>query len=169
MGTVSFCWSKLCLSFFFNGIFAQAKHWQVTGTNAVSDESATHFRVILVHPHLRGLKLLHTAKKYNWQINWIANAGPNTGITDAEHTKWIASPEDNLSVFVDIKTDTCNYIATPRYFPAIHGAFEHYRTEGSHIVYLASRTGFRIYVVYGSVSRVICFLVLIVVTSGHYA
>ena len=130
-------------------VLGDASHWALTGTNAVSLESRTMFRVIVIHPKLRDAQLLAEARKYNWRISWVADAGRNTGITNPGRTLWHASPEDSLSIFVDVHTGANQYAATPRYFTAIHGVDRHYRAQGAHIVYLATRTSFRVYIVFG--------------------
>jgi hypothetical protein len=129
-------------------VMGSEKHWQLTGTNSITLATKTSFRLIVIHPSLKGGALLAAATKYNWRVNWVGDDGPNSGVTNKGKSHWSASPEDDLSLFIDVKTDECNYVAQPRYFPAMHGEFNHWRTEGSHIVYLPSRTGFRVYVVY---------------------
>jgi hypothetical protein len=133
---------------YLSSILGDSGHWQLTGTNSVSHENRTAFRVKVVHPTLRGAALLAEAKKFKWRVSWVADSGANTGATNHDDTAWKASPEDDLSIFVDVRTAANDYIATPRYFTAIRGMSNHWRTEGAHVVYLASRTGFRVYIVY---------------------
>eukprot|EP00937_MAST-01D_sp_MAST-1D-sp2_P006185 g6185.t1 len=130
-------------------VLGDASHWALTGTNAISRETRSKFRVIIIHPKLRDAQLLAEAKKYRWRVSWVADAGQNTGITNMGRTQWFASPEDSLSVFVDVDTTKNMFAVTPRYYTAIHGRDRHYRAQGAHIVYLANAKGFRIYIVFG--------------------
>jgi hypothetical protein len=49
-------------------------------------------------------------------------------------------------IYVDINTTVCHFIKTPVYITSIGGNGDHWGTTGATSVYLATKTGFRIYV-----------------------
>jgi hypothetical protein len=62
---------------YVSSIVGDKDHWQSTGTNTVLKSTMTSFRVIILHPSLRGSELLSAAQRYHWQISWVGDAGAN--------------------------------------------------------------------------------------------
>jgi hypothetical protein len=140
-------------SYFFD-IVGSAKQWQMAGTSSVARPNAQGFRIILLHPSIRGATLLASAKKLQWVVSWIGNIGTNCGETKPGATKW--DMNSNGALFVDVDTSAAAFRETPRYFTAIHGREKHWRTEGAHIVYYPKSTKFRIYVVVDECAFGVC-------------
>ena len=70
-------------SYFFD-VVGDSNHWQLAGTLSVARPTPKGFRIILLHPSIRGATLLASAKKLKWVISWIGNIGSNCGETKAK-------------------------------------------------------------------------------------
>jgi len=147
------CKFPVAPSYFFD-IVGDDKQWQMAGTSSVARPTALGFRIILLHPSIRGATLLSSAKKLQWVVSWIGNIGTNSGETKPGVTKW--DMNSNGALFVDVDTTAAAFRETPRYFTAIRGREKHWRTEGAHIVYYPKATKFRVYVVVDECAFGVC-------------
>jgi hypothetical protein len=120
------CKFPVAPSYFFD-IVGDDKQWQMAGTSSVARPTALGFRIILLHPSIRGATLLSSAKKLQWVVSWIGNIGTNSGETKPGVTKW--DMNSNGALFVDVDTTAAAFRETPRYFTAIRGREKHWRTE----------------------------------------
>ena len=68
-----------------------------------------------------------------------------SGQTKPGSTAWQQYP-NGAGVFVDVNTSTGKFSAIPAYITSIGGRTHHWATTGATSVYLATATGFRIYV-----------------------
>lgn len=75
----------------------------------------------------------------------MANSHICSGHTPAGTTAWQQYP-GGRGVFVDINTAGCHFSSIPVYTTSIGGTSSHWATTGATSVYLATATGFRIYV-----------------------
>ena len=147
-------------------------HWQLAGTESVSEPGRSSFRVIVLHPSLKGLELLLAAQYYHWQVSWVGSTSFHSGQTKAGLSGWRETfhPKSHRpsSLYVDVDTSALKLKMTPSapgppvadgsmkltrpspplYFVALRGKAEHYRASGSHVVYFATEKGFRAYVVW---------------------
>ena len=126
------------------------------------DAHRTSFRVIVIHPHIRGARLLAAAKAYHWRVSWIGNTGANSGNTVPGKSGWkaVRVVEDQIetvaghTLLLDVDTKLSDFSNreyfphVPHYITAIHGQRQHWRTKGVHIIYDPTRVGFRVYVPY---------------------
>ena len=124
---------------------------RLSGTTSIAVSSRSGFRVILWDPLKSAYELLRVSRTQGWQLSWIGDSGSNTGITRAGSTGWTQGA-NMRTIYADVDTRASHFHTKPRYFPALHGAFEsknslkHWRTQGADIVYRPTRTGFRIYI-----------------------
>jgi len=133
---------------YVSSVVGDSAHWQLVGVNSIYSASTTGFRIYVWHPVLRGSFMEFFAKKYKWQINWVADTGKTGGLTTPGNTNWKQYAKDTL--YVDVDTSLCGYKKTPAYVTSIHGSSDHWRTTGVHNVYYPTQKGFRIYVVHAS-------------------
>jgi hypothetical protein len=68
-----------------------------------------------------------------------------SGQTPQGSTAWQQYPGGN-GIFVDVNTASGKFSSVPVYITSIGGASSHWATTGATSVYLATATGFRIYV-----------------------
>lgn len=73
--------------------------------------------------------------------------GANTGITVPGKTGWTQG-KTKKTVVVDVTTEACGYKKAPAYFTTMRGFTNHWRVQGSHIVYFPKAKSFRTYIVY---------------------
>jgi hypothetical protein len=134
---------------YVTSVQGDAGHWQLVGVNSVYSATKNGFRVYVWHPQLRGSYLQYFAKRYNWRINWVADASQKAGVTKPGKSGWKQFAKD--TVYVDVDTTGCKYTDTPSVVTALHGARDHWRTQGVHSIYRATKTGFRVYVSHANV------------------
>jgi len=134
---------------YVTSVQGDAGHWQLVGVNSVYSATKNGFRVYVWHPQLRGSYLQYFAKRYNWRINWVADASQKAGVTKPGKSGWKQFAKD--TVYVDVDTSACKYTDTPSIVTALHGASDHWRTQGVHSIYRATKTGFRVYVSHANV------------------
>ena len=125
-------------------------HWQLIGSNAVYAATATGFTLYLWHPTLRGAYLQYFAQRYNWQVNWAAQTDAKSGITHAGKSGWQQDARHTRMLHIDVDTTASGFDAAPAYVISLHGKDGHCRAHGSHSVYSATATGFRVYIWYPS-------------------
>ena len=125
-------------------LVGDAAHWQLVGVNSIYSPTKSGFRVYLWHPVLKGEYLRFFATRYKWSLSWLADTGRSAGITRAGKTGWKQFSRD--TIYVDVDTRACGYGRTPSLVAALHGAADHWRTQGTHAIYKATATGFRVYV-----------------------
>jgi hypothetical protein len=75
----------------------------------------------------------------------MANSHICSGRTIPGNTLW-QTYAGGKGIYVDIDTTTCNFSSIPVYITSIGGNGNHWGTTGATSVYLATKTGFRIYV-----------------------
>jgi hypothetical protein len=129
---------------YVTSLTGDAAHWQLVGVNSIYKPTKDGFRVYLWHPVLKGEYLRFFATRYKWSMSWLADTGRSAGITRAGKSGWKQFSRD--TIYVDVDTSACNYGSTPSLVTALHGAADHWRTQGSHAIYKATATGFRVYV-----------------------
>jgi hypothetical protein len=133
---------------YVSSMMGDSAHWQLVGVNSIYSATKTGFRVYVWHPVLRGSFMQFFAAKYKWQISWMANTGRHGGLTKAGNTGWKQFALD--TVVADVDTTACGYEVKPSYVAALHGAKDHWRTQGAHSLYFPTKTGFRVYIMHGS-------------------
>jgi hypothetical protein len=75
----------------------------------------------------------------------MANSRICSGQTIPGNTNW--KPYANgRGIFVDIDTSACHFATTPVYITSIGGTGDQWGTTGASSVYMATLTGFRIYI-----------------------
>lgn len=131
-------------------VIGDSGHWQLTGVTSVYSAARRTFRMFVWHPSLYAKNLLLAAQKYKWEINWLADTGRRSGITTAGHTGWKQFSQ-NL-IYVDVETVNSRYPVAPRYVTSIHGERDHWRAEGAHSIYNSEADGFRIYLLFPSIT-----------------
>eukprot|EP00937_MAST-01D_sp_MAST-1D-sp2_P004724 g4724.t1 len=153
-------------------VVGQVAHWHLSGSTSITGSSITGFRLIVMHPSIKGLGLLLAAQYYKWQASWLGSCSTHTGSTEAGRGGWrrtehragapsrtpktVAEQQLQLvelrqrSLMIDVDTSGCYLppFPTPRYFTALHGNVRHHRAEGAHAVYFPTEKGFRVYIVY---------------------
>jgi hypothetical protein len=73
------------------------------------------------------------------------------GMTPEWYTNWQdTSTADTIRL--DVDTSQCAFTATPAYFTSIGGSSHHYMVEGSTSIYLATATGFTVYLYYPGIT-----------------
>eukprot|EP00937_MAST-01D_sp_MAST-1D-sp2_P006691 g6691.t1 len=131
---------------------AFADDWQLTGTNALAGyprpksklrlsgiaaaddddngdgahTSADGFRAIVLHPSIKGPRLLKAALRFGWRVSWIGDEGRNCGRTIAGRTGWKQTAAmSRYTVYADVQTiangydDRTAYPVAPRFFTAL--------------------------------------------------
>jgi hypothetical protein len=131
---------------YVTSVQGDAGHWQLIGVNSIYSATKDGFRVYVWHPQLRGSYLQYFAKRYNWRVNWVADSSAKAGVTRPGNSGWKQFAKD--TVYVDVDTTKCDYDGpdTPSLVTALHGSSNHWRTQGVHSIYMATKTGFRVYV-----------------------
>lgn len=61
-------------------------------------------------------------------------------------TGWQPYQGGTTGIFVDINTTSAGFTSTPVYLTSISGTSSHWATTGATSIYMASPTGFRVYV-----------------------
>jgi hypothetical protein len=56
-------------------VIGDSGHWQLTGVSSVYSATRRTFRMFIWHPSLYANNLLLAAKRYKWEINWLADTG----------------------------------------------------------------------------------------------
>jgi hypothetical protein len=140
-----------------NGVNKSPLFGFMKGTTVMARSAKDSFRVIVYYPALTGYNLVQYATKYKWHLSWLADSGSSGGCTNPGHTGWKqaavgwdgkkGSAWTRKALFVDVDTSPWGFVQAPRYFTMLHGAKDHYKTQGSNIVYFPTATGFRVYVV----------------------
>ncbi|HEV7570875.1 MAG TPA: hypothetical protein VGQ21_05195 [Thermoanaerobaculia bacterium] len=69
-----------------------------------------------------------------------------SGRTTPGSTAWQAYNGGTPGIFVDVNTSAAGFSGTPLYFTSIGGNSSHWGTTGATSIYLATPTGFRVYV-----------------------
>jgi hypothetical protein len=132
---------------YVSSIMGDSAHWQLVGVNSIYSATPTGFRIYVWHPVLRGSFMKYFATKYKWQVSWMANTGRHGGMTKPGASGWKQFAKD--TVVLDVDTKACGYKSTPSYVASLHGVKDHWRTQGVHSLYFATKTGFRVYVMHG--------------------
>jgi hypothetical protein len=78
----------------------------------------------------------------------MANSHIASGRTIPGGTAWKPYAGGDNGIYVDVNTAPGNFSSTPVYITSIGGNSNHWATTGASSVYMATPTGFRIYVRY---------------------
>jgi hypothetical protein len=73
---------------YVTSVQGDAGHWQLVGVNSVYSATKNGFRAYVWHPQLRGSYRQYFAKRYNWRINWVADASQKAGVTKHGKSGW---------------------------------------------------------------------------------
>jgi hypothetical protein len=93
----------------------------LTPTVSVTNVGIDKFRIIVLHPSMKG-KMLLSAKKYSWRADWIGATGKNTGSTVPGDSGWVQHKRSKDSIYVDVDTTACQFAdAVPKYFTSVSG------------------------------------------------
>ena len=92
--------------------------------------------------------LLREAIKYQWRLTWLGDYGAGVGVTLQGKTGWKADRLDKQRIFVDVDTHLSGYNEVPAYFTSLRGHKNHWKAMGANVVYSATLTGFRMYLLY---------------------
>jgi hypothetical protein len=76
--------------------------------------------------------------------------GQKSGITSKGKTGW--KQLSHNVIYVDVDTINSKYPVTPRYITSIHGDRDQWRVQGAHSIYNPESDGFRVYLLYPSVT-----------------
>ena len=90
-------------------------HWQLLGANSVSHPTPNSMRVTVLHPSLKGLKLLQAAKKYKWRVSWVGETGNNAGQTTPGASGWkqASSATSEISAWtIYLQVRVCLFVST---------------------------------------------------------
>ena len=131
---------------YISSVVGDQAHWTLQGTHSISKATKTGFRVVVLHPSMRGDTLLRAANDYHWVVSWIGNVGGNCGMTKELGGDWKETKKGAL--YMDVDTSNSAFHDTPRYFTTLHGHEKHWRTEGAHTVYYSKASGFRVYIIF---------------------
>ena len=125
-------------------MLGDASHWSLSGTNAISLESKTMFRVIVIHPKLPMRSCL-LRRKIIWRVSWVADAGRCRGYKCQPH--YVVLEPGGLAVGVHrcedgsehVRRNTALFHRYPRTGPPLP------RGGCAHCA-LATAKGFRVFV-----------------------
>ena len=82
----------------------------------------------------------------NITMNFLADGKKiASGRTEPGCTKWVQYP-GGKGIYVDVDAGAARFTGTPVYTASIGGNSSHWSTTGATSIYLASATGFRVYV-----------------------
>ena len=145
-----------------NGVNQSPFFGFMKGTTVMASTATTTFRVIIYYPALTGYNLVQYATKYKWHLSWLADSGSSGGCTVKGSTGWKQattgwegtknSAWTQKALYVDVDTAPWGFVQTPRYFTMMQGKKNHYKPQGSNIVFSPTASGFRVYAISNSKS-----------------
>jgi hypothetical protein len=122
---------------------------KIAGTSSIVRAAPTRFRIIIWDPVMTSAELLEITAAHEWSVTWLGVAGSGSGKTPAYKTGWKHGGTTNL-IYTDVDTTAAGFPSgsTPRYFASLYGmpsfqGIDHWRTQGTSIIYNPTATGFR--------------------------
>jgi hypothetical protein len=114
---------------YMTSVMGDSAHWQLAGVNSIYGAHKKKFQLKLWHPVLRGKFMKFFAQKYSWQVNWLANTGRGSGITQAGKTGWKAVKGTKNVVYADVDVKKSKFETMPNYVISLHGEKNHWMAQ----------------------------------------